>query len=187
MLHGIVPFFVKNYLKLQQNVCSQVNCYMRQTIVLILFLTGISLTGFSQDLKVTDYEGLKPYLHKNTDTTYVVNFWATWCKPCVEEMPAFQKLRKQFEDKPFKLLLVSMDFPSQIDSRLKPYIKDNDIKAQVIVLDDTDSDSWISKVSEKWSGALPGTLIYNRDKRAFYEKAFDYKELKEIVENQIKR
>ena len=145
------------------------------------------MAGFAQDLKVTDFEGLKPYLHKKTDTTYVVNFWATWCKPCVEEMPAFQKLRKEYEEKPFKLLLVSMDFPSQIDSRLKPYIKENGIRAQVIVLDDPDSDAWISKVSEKWSGALPGTLIYNRDNRAFYEKTFEYHELKQIVENQIKR
>ena len=160
---------------------------MRKLVFVFLLLTVAFFHGVGQDLKVMDYEGLEPHLQKENDTTYVINFWATWCKPCVEEMPAFQKLRKEFEDKPFKLLLVSMDFPSQIDSRLKPYIKENDIKAQVIVLDDTDSDSWISKVSDTWSGALPGTLIYSNNYRKFYEKTFEYHELKEIVENQIKK
>ncbi|MCF8233000.1 MAG: TlpA family protein disulfide reductase [Bacteroidales bacterium] len=160
---------------------------MKRAVVVGLFVISFAMAGFAQELKVTDFDGLKPYLHKKTDTTYVVNFWATWCKPCVEEMPAFQKLRKEYEEKPFKLLLVSMDFPSQIDSRLKPYIKENNIRAQVIVLDDANSDAWIGKVSEKWSGALPATFIYNRDNRAFYEKTFEYHELKQIVENQIKR
>lgn len=146
------------------------------------------LSAAGQNPEVTDFEGLKPRLHKKTDTTYVVNFWATWCKPCVQEMPAFQKLNREFAGKPFKLLLVSLDFPSQIDSRLKPFIADNNIRAEVVVLDDPDSNTWISEVSENWSGALPGTLIYKHENyRKFFEKTFEYHELKEIVENQIKK
>lgn len=155
-------------------------------LLIALILTGgINLQG--QAIEVTNFEGLKPRLHHQNDTTYVVNFWATWCKPCIKEMPAFQKLNRQFADRPFKLLLVSLDFPSQIDSRLKPYLRENDIRAEVVVLDDPDSNSWISRVSEQWSGALPGTLIYKRNSRQFYEKTFEYHELEKLVINQINK
>jgi len=160
---------------------------MKKAIVILFLLTGSVFQGLPQELKVTDYEGLEPYLEKETDTTYVINFWATWCKPCVKEMPAFQKLRKEFEDKPFKLLLVSLDFPTQIESRLKPYIRENNIQAEVVVLDDPDSNTWISKVSENWSGALPGTLIYKHESyRKFFEQTFEYHELEEIITKLIK-
>ena len=137
-------------------------------------------------MKVTDYDGLSPYLQKSNDTTYLINFWATWCKPCVEEMPAFMKINEEFDEKPFKILLVSLDFPGQIESRLIPFIQENEIDAEVIVLDDAASNQWIPKVNEKWSGSLPGTLIYNSEKREFYEKKLRYKELKSILSKFIK-
>jgi len=159
---------------------------MRKLVFVFLLLTVAFFHGVGQDLKVMDYEGLEPHLQKENDTTYVINFWATWCKPCVKEMPAFQKLNREFAGKPFKLLLVSLDFPSQIDSRLTPFIRENNIQAEVVVLDDPDSNAWISKVSKNWSGSLPGTLIYNRNSREFYEKTFEYHELKQIVNKLIK-
>ena len=159
---------------------------MKKAVAILFLLIGSVYLGLAQELKVTDYKGLEPYLERETDTTYVINFWATWCKPCVKEMPAFQKLNREFAGKPFKLLLVSLDFPSQIDSRLKPYIRENNIQAEVVVLDDPDSNTWISKVSKNWSGSLPGTLIYNRNSRQFYEKTFEYHELKQIVNKLIK-
>jgi len=137
-------------------------------------------------LEVYDFAGLEPFLNKNDGKTYVVNFWATWCAPCVKEMPFFEKIREKYADKNVEVILVSLDFPRQYDSKLKPFIVDKNIKSKVVALNDVDSNSWIPKVSEDWTGAIPATLIYNKDKRQFYEQSFDYEELETQIQQFIK-
>ena len=128
-------------------------------------------------LEIFDYNGLKPLLNKADDKTYVVNFWATWCAPCIKELPYFEQLNQNYKDQNVEMLLVSLDFPHLYDKKLKPYIKENNLKARVVAFDDTDQNMWIPAISEKWTGAIPATLIYNKDKREFYERSFNYEEL----------
>lgn len=123
-------------------------------------------------LITVDFIGLEPYLNKADDKTYIVNFWATWCKPCVEELPYFEQAGKKYKDQNVEVLLVSLDFPNQADKQLKPFIEKNKITSPVILLNDPDQNSWISKVDSSWTGAIPATLIFNKNKRAFYEKSF---------------
>ncbi|MEO6348412.1 MAG: TlpA disulfide reductase family protein [Aquaticitalea sp.] len=137
-------------------------------------------------LEVLDFKGLQKYLTTTSDTTYVVNFWATWCAPCVKELPTFEQLYSNFSDKKVKVILVSLDFPRKYDSNLKPFIEEHRLKAKVIALNDPDSNSWIPKISEDWSGTIPATLIYNKDKRQFYEQSFTYVELKNQVKQFLK-
>jgi thiol-disulfide isomerase/thioredoxin len=135
-------------------------------------------------IKSYTYETLEPLLNKDDDKTYVINFWATWCKPCVEELPVFEKINANYKDKNVEVILVSLDFPNQIETRLIPFIKEHNLKSNVILMADVDQNKWIPKISEKWSGAIPATLIYNKNSRKFYEQSFSYdlleKELKEI-------
>ncbi|MBS3993571.1 MAG: redoxin domain-containing protein [Bacteroidetes bacterium] len=132
-------------------------------------------------IEVYDFENFKPFLNVNDDTVYVINFWATWCKPCVEELPAFIKLDEKYKDKKVKVLLVSLDFPTKIKEQLIPFIKLKKLKLEVIVLDDPDQNSWIPQVSEEWSGAIPATLIYTKNKREFYEQSFTFESLEQAV------
>lgn len=132
----------------------------------------------NSDIASFDYEELKPLLNKKDNKTYVVNFWATWCAPCVKELPAFEKLNSEYENKNVSVLLVSLDFPKQIDKKLKPFIKKRNIQSKVVVLDDDNEQFWINDIDKDWSGALPATIIYNKNKRKFYEQSFDYKTLK---------
>ncbi|TYP97547.1 thiol-disulfide isomerase/thioredoxin [Tenacibaculum adriaticum] len=130
-----------------------------------------------EGIKVYNYSQLEPLLNKKDDKTYVVNFWATWCKPCVDELPVFEKINTEFKDKNVEVLLVSLDFSNQIEDQLIPFIKDNKLQSKVVLLDDPDQNKWINKINEKWSGAIPATLIYNKNKRAFYEQSFEYESL----------
>lgn len=133
-------------------------------------------------VKRYNYNQLEPLLNKKDDKIYVINFWATWCKPCVEELPAFEKLNETYKDKNVEVILVSLDFPKQVDKRLIPFIKKKNLQSEVILLDDVNEDVWIQKIDKDWSGAIPATLIYNKDKRKFYEQSFTYS----LLETELK-
>jgi len=134
------------------------------------------------NLKIYDFKGLAPLLNKNDDTIYVVNFWATWCAPCVKELPYFEAIHRDYQSKNVKVILVSLDFPNQYVTKLKPFIKKHQLKSKIVVLNDVDSNNWIPKINKDWSGAIPATIIYNKDKKRFYEKSFNLDELKTEVD-----
>ena len=133
-------------------------------------------------VKSYTYNELKPLLNRKDNKTYVVNFWATWCAPCVKELPAFAKLKEQYADKNVEVLLVSLDFPKQKEKKLIPFINKKKIQSKVLLLDDVNEDYWIKQINDQWSGAIPATLIYNANSRKFYEQSFDYTTL----ENELK-
>src|SRR5690606_8072833 len=135
------------------------------------------------DLEVYDFNGFQKFLQKKDGKVYVVNFWATWCAPCVKEMPYFEKLNEEYKSDNVEVLFVSLDFPHLYDSKLKPFIKDKNIKSKVIALNDVDMNTWIPKVDENWSGSIPATIIYKNDTSKFYEQSFTY----ESLETEIKQ
>ena len=121
----------------------------------------------------------------NSDTVYLVNYWATWCKPCVEELPDFIKLNKELKNTKFKMILVTLDFPQHIEPRVIPFIKKNNIKAQVVLLDD-DANIWINKVDKNWDGSIPVTQIIQNNVKEFHDGSLNYNELVEIVKPKLK-
>lgn len=129
------------------------------------------------DLEVYDFDGFKKFLKKEDDKVHVINFWATWCAPCVKELPYFERLKTEYEKQNVDFVLVSLDFPHLYETKLKPFIRRENLKSKVIALDDVDSNSWIPQVDQTWSGAIPATIIYGNGKRKFYEKSFTYEEL----------
>lgn len=131
----------------------------------------------TQSIPVYNFEGFKHMLNFEDDKTYIINFWATWCKPCVKEMPYFEKIGKNFKDKNVEVIFVSLDFPNNLESRVLPFIEKKNLKSRVVLLDDANQNRWIPLVSEAWSGAIPATLIYNKNKRLFYEQSFTYEQL----------
>ncbi len=136
-----------------------------------------------QEARIIKWEELDNLMKSNTDTTYIFNFWATWCAPCVKELPHFEKLASINKDKKIKLILVSLDFRRQFESRLLPFLKENNIQSEVVLLDEPDHNLWIDKVDPSWNGSIPATLILNNKNKEkhFYEREFTYEELLEIV------
>ena len=111
-----------------------------------------------------------------------MNFWATWCGPCVKELPYFEDMNKKYKADNVEVLLVSLDFPNKYESQLKPFIKKYDLKSKVVAFDDTNQNRWIPAINNDWSGALPATIIYNKSKRKFYEQSFTKEELEKEIQ-----
>jgi thiol-disulfide isomerase/thioredoxin len=128
-----------------------------------------------------NFDEFSHLLNKNNDTTYVINFWATWCKPCIKELPAFEKLHEEYSTNKVKVILASLDFPKQVKSHLIPFIDKYQIRSEVVLLDDPDANSWIPKVDPTWTGAIPATIIYNSKNRKFYERTFNFDELTQEI------
>ena len=149
---------------------------MKYLILIFSFFTLVSCKDKKDDklalneneqIEVYDFAGLEPLLSAQDNTVYIINFWATWCAPCVKELPFFEKINTEYRNKNVEVILVSLDFPHLYESKLKPFIVEHDIKSKVIALDDVDMNTWIPIVNPDWSGSIPATLIYKNDKSKF--------------------
>jgi thiol-disulfide isomerase/thioredoxin len=140
-------------------------------------------TASQTDIPVLNFEQFEKYLNIEDDNIHVVNFWATWCAPCVKELPYFEAVNKEYQDKNVKVLLVSLDFNLK---KLNAYLAKNKLQSEQVLLDDPDQNAWIPKVSEEWSGAIPATVIYTKNKRKFYEGSFTKEELETEIQKFIK-
>jgi thiol-disulfide isomerase/thioredoxin len=116
-------------------------------------------------IKIPDLEKI---LGNSDNKLYVLNFWATWCAPCVSEIPAFEKTAKSYDPQKVRFILVSLDFPSQIEKQLLPFLKKNKVTLDVAVMTDIDYNAWIDKVDAKWQGDIPATLFFNNYTKTRY-------------------
>lgn len=122
-----------------------------------------------------DVPALKDRIYQDNSTTYVVNFWATWCAPCVKEMPYFEALNAKYASEELQVILVSLDFDNAMEKRIIPFVESKGIQSEVIhLVEDRAPNYWIPEISEDWSGAIPATLILNGKQglNAFYEQSF---------------
>jgi thiol-disulfide isomerase/thioredoxin len=162
---------------------------LRKTLLLLFILLLCQITKSQVDkvknIKVVNFGQLEPFLHKANDTIYLVNFWATWCAPCIKELPAIEATEEKYAGNKFKVLLVSLDFSKELTSRVEPFVKSRKITSDVFLLNDPDQNNWIDKVDKNWSGEIPFTLLYGRNFRESYFHAFTTEELDSIINQKL--
>lgn len=153
-------------------------------IILSLFLLQQSVSAQSiRKLKIGE-------LQKMIDTStvpLVVNFWATWCAPCIHEIPWFEKTIAGFSDKKVRLVLVSIDFPGEYPKGIFDFVKTNHYTSQVIWLNETNSDMFCPKIDKSWDGSIPVTLMVNNKKqyRQFYKQQLPEAKLQQELQKLI--
>jgi thiol-disulfide isomerase/thioredoxin len=149
-----------------------------------LFIILFFVVNFANaQVKLLTLNQLEKRVAQGIDTTFVINFWATWCQPCVKELPNFEQLQLNNKEKPVKVILVSLDFKSKLKSQVIPFVKQNNIKAEVYLINEADQQAFIEKLDKQWTGAIPATLFINTKskKRLFFEKEFNYQELNKTL------
>jgi thiol-disulfide isomerase/thioredoxin len=153
---------------------------MWMKIFVPVLIAGTLITASVPSVKI---DTVNQRLAHRSDTIYVVNFWATWCGPCVAELPYFEQLDSVYRDKKVKVILVSTDFKKDIDTRLVPFVERKKLHSEVNFLDELYDNEWIPKVDSSWQGNIPATKIYsaNSGKSVFLPRETSYRELDSIV------
>ena len=156
---------------------------MKQLLQILFFFTLGTSFLVAQEITFIDREQITRWKSSESDTVFVINFWATWCGPCVKELPAFEKLQEEYADKQVQVILVNNDFKKQFESRVIPFVQERNLKSRVVFMNESNPNKWIDLVSEEWSGALPATIIISGKKKQtlFFEKSFEYEELEKAL------
>ena len=153
---------------------------MKQLLLISFFLVFVQ-SSIAQELTVYDkFDDFEKAIIKNDEKIYVVNFWATWCAPCVKELSYFEKLHQQ--NKNVIVILASLDSKKDIEKKLIPFIKRKNISTQVVSLNDKDYNTWLPKIDRNWTGSIPATFIFSGNQKLFAEHEFDnFNELNDYV------
>ena len=137
---------------------------------------------YSQSAELVKLDGLQKLIQNEKDQVQVINFWATWCAPCIKELPLLEKLNADRKD--VRVRLVSMDMDLDPDpEKVRKFVSRKKILSQVLILDERNPNLWIDKVDKNWSGALPATLVVNSKtgKRKFLERELHEGELESLI------
>jgi thiol-disulfide isomerase/thioredoxin len=162
---------------------------MRKLLSLII-ITSISLQSCTnideREVEVIKIEGLKSLLNEADHKVHIINFWATWCKPCVKELPRFVEASRNHPDISFSF--VTLDFVEDLDTKVYPFLEKRNLNLRVLLMDEVDYNLWIDIVDPSWSGAIPATLMIepSTGRRIFLEKEFENNELEIEIQNFIK-
>ena len=143
----------------------------------------LCLSSCKEDsIEIIDVDGLEALLSKDNGRIQVINFWATWCAPCITEIPYFEALNRTMDNK-VDVTLVSLDFLEELDQKVIPFVDKRGIRSKVVLIDEVDYNLWIDKVDPKWSGAIPFTIILDNStgKRHLVEKQLREGEIEEIL------
>lgn len=149
-----------------------------------LFLVSVllSFVGANKKVHVVTFSELQKQIEtKKNDTLYVVNFWATWCKPCELEIPLFEEAAVKFSKEKVKIIYVSLNTINET-ARVEDYVKTKKIQNHVLLLNAPNQNDWIDKVDYFWMGSIPATVMYKNGKEVFFkEGGFTKEEINVII------
>lgn len=151
--------------------------------IIISFLLMVFFCNAQKVSGVYKINDLLTRIDKTNDTVYVVNFWATWCVPCVQELPEIDSFAVAHKNDKIKVLLVSLDFKEDLEKKVNPFLKKHNYSMECVLLDEINGNDYINKVDVKWSGSIPATLITisNRKHSFFIEKKIKVRDLNEAM------
>lgn len=155
---------------------------MKRIITGLAFVL-LTCTGYSQQIakwKITDVEKM---MNWKDSGILVLNFWATFCKPCVAEIPSFIKITKKYKGSNVRLILISLDLPSAFPEKIATFAKERKFTTKLAWLEETNADYFCPVVDKSWSGSIPATLVVNTNTgfRKFNEGEMTEKEFEKMI------
>ena len=139
-------------------------------------------------LDLIEEEGLKDLIKNNSDKVRLINVWATWCGPCVNELPDFITMNRMYRNREFELITISADLPERRAKGLT-LLKKMQASNTNYLFNSTDKYKLIELIDAEWQGALPYTLLIAPGGKILYRKqgAINVAEMKKRIVEQIGR
>ena len=158
---------------------------MVKKITFFIGLLLLSISSHAQNIEIYNADMLMKRA-TSKDSIYIINFWATWCGPCVREIHIFNKLQEQYAGKPVKILLVSLDFEREYPGGIYKFIKKKKLLPQVVWFTEKDASS-LPKIEGSWQGTIPATLILQPGQyfRQFWEGMIGMDQITSVVDKQL--
>lgn len=162
------------------------NFGLRTSVFLLLtaFFLLLASESHSQEIKKVRINDLMEYIQKS-DHPLVVSFWATWCVPCIEEIPWLQSAVENHKADSVELVLVSLDFASSYPKKLTEFVKQKQFTATCFWLNETNADEFCPKINERWQGGIPANLFINN--KTGYRRFFDRQLTDRQAEPEVKK
>lgn len=155
---------------------------MKRFLFLLLICFYVSSID-AQPIKRWKMDDLLQYADES-DSVLVINFWATFCGPCIAEIPYFHTVTKKFKDQHVKLLLVSLDFKEYYPKKIRDFAIKRKYTAEIVWLDEEKPDEFCPRIDSAWTGSMPATLFIN--KKTGYRKFVEAVMKPEDLEKEIR-
>lgn len=156
--------------------------FIKAVLLFMFVVFGLGNT-YSQTVKTIKLKEFESLLNRNGDSIYVYNFFATWCKPCVKELPHFVKLATDSSNTNIKFSFINLDQVENLESIVIPFLKKKKVTQDVYLLDNQNYELWMPRVDRRWGGSIPATFVVNpkTGKRKFIEGEITKNELSELI------
>jgi len=162
---------------------------MIRIIPVILILTFLITREITPQISVqtADEQQISKIISERGGKFLLLNLWATWCAPCREEFPDLQKLHESYLEKGLEVIGLSVDYPDETESKIKPFLKKAGSTFPVFVQDVNNDEKLINMIDPEWNGAVPLTVIYdaNGNKLEIIEGKKSYSEFEKILSKHL--
>ncbi len=162
---------------------------VQRTLLGVLILCTIAhvpqLTA--QTVETIDKQKLRTLITERNNRPLLLNIWATWCTPCVEEFPDIIRVYREHSD--VDVVAISADYPDEIEEKIQPFLRTMNVPFSVYVADFADQDEFFSMFDSRWGGEIPATFIYdhNGNQTHFLKGKQTFADFKKAVEEETKK
>ncbi|MBT4318253.1 MAG: TlpA family protein disulfide reductase [Candidatus Marinimicrobia bacterium] len=132
-------------------------------IFLLLLILFLGCNNSDIKLKTVDASDINNQIKKHKGSKAVlINFWATYCVPCIEEFPMIVDLSKKYSEKGMQIYFVSADWLDR-KKDVRDFLLEKDVKGLSFIKEEGNDNNFINEISREWSGALPFTIVYDKN------------------------
>lgn len=144
---------------------------MRILLFFLLCSPYLSKAQKNANADIYTLEQFQQRVLQENDTVYVVNFWATWCGPCVKEMPHFKELSEDLKNKPVKFILMSLDAQANLQ-QVNTFLQKKKINIETHLFAAGDPNVWINQLEPSWEGSIPATFLYQNGRKLSFKESY---------------